>query len=128
MKIKGSPDYPGPPTPPEPGKGEARVTPEFRADQASESKAVGNDKNKIQQPGSFEMALREVARSAKAEGLQGEAAAAKVVDKVLEDVLGKEFMSGPQAASIRQAIGPLVTQDEYLMGKLQSILSRLQNK
>ncbi len=129
MKIKGPADYPGPPTPPEPKKGEERISSGQFENQMAESKAAGGLKGKTPEPpASFDLAFGEVARAVRAGGLAGEEAATRVVDKVLEGVLGKEFMAGPQAASLREAIGPLVTQDECLMNKIHSILSRLQNK
>jgi hypothetical protein len=129
MKIKGPADYPGPPAPPEPSKEGGRISSGQFENRMSESAAASVPKGKSSKTSmSFEPAFREVARAVRAEGLQGETAAARVVDRALEDVLGKEFMAGPQAAPMREAIGSLVTQDECLMGKIHSILSRLKDK
>lgn len=139
MKIKGPADYSGPPAPPEPekgGSGEGVVSPgRLAADQVSPQQQAETVAAKgksaadpARQPDAFEMELRDIARTVKDQGLHGEATAAKVVDRVLEDVMGKEFMSGPRGVEIRQAIGPLVSQDDHLMAKLNSILSRLENK
>lgn len=76
------------------------------------------------EPGIFEKGLREIARTSRAGG--GEIPVDKVVHSALEEVLGKDFASKPGGAAVKDAIVPLVSQDEHLMGKLKSILSRLE--
>ncbi len=137
MKIKGPADYSGPAaTPPEPGKGgEEKISSGRQADrllpqqtETAASAAATAGRGVRRQAGTFEVEMEGRARAMKTENLQGEAVAGRVVDSVLEDVLGKEFMSGPRADAIRQAIGPMVSQDENLMSRIHSILSRLENK
>jgi hypothetical protein len=108
------------------------------AENKADDKKVGKfELNKeIQQPqevrtkgvSALESGLSEVARAAKAEGLKGEALASRVVDTVLGEVFGKDFMSRPDAAALRETIAPFVAQDEHLSAKINSLISRLGNK
>lgn len=126
MIIKGPPKYSGPPAPPDPESGENKSVSKLQSDAKSEVRETRN--RSVSPADAFEKGLTEVAALAKKQGIPKEATVAKVVDTVLEEVLGKEFLSSPEAASIRKALTPLISSDEYLMGKLNSILSRMGNK
>ncbi|MCI0414273.1 hypothetical protein L0222_15955 [bacterium] len=128
MKIKGPGNYSGPP-PPEPKGDDKKVgkfQPEKHVQQTQDTKAKA--KGQAQSISSIEKGLSEVAKTAKAEGLKGEALAAKVVDTVLTEMFGKDFVSRPDAAALRETITPFVAQDEHLSSKLQSLITRLGNK
>jgi hypothetical protein len=126
MKIKGPPNFSGPPAPPDPESGEKKSVSKLQANTNSPVQEIKN--RSISAADTFEKGLREVAEAARKQEIPKEATVAKVVDTVLEQVLGKEFLSKPEAASVREALTPLIASDEYLMGKLNSILSRLGNK
>ncbi len=72
--------------------------------------------------------LKEVARSVKAEGLKGEALTAKVVDTVLTQMFGKDFLSSPDAAALRETITRFLAQDEHLSTRINNLITRLGNK
>jgi hypothetical protein len=125
MKIKGPGNYSSPP-PPESKRDEKKVG-KFQPEkhiQPHETKAKGQTQN----VSNLEKGLNEVAKTAKAEGLKGEALTAKVVDTVLTDMFGKDFLTRPDAAALRETITPFVAQDEHLSSKLQSLITRLGNK
>jgi hypothetical protein len=126
MKIKGPGNYSGPP--PSEFPGEKKKVGNFPADKSVEQAPQKKVKTETQSVSQMEKGLSEVARSAKAEGLKGEALAAKVVDTVLGEMFGKDFLSRPDAAVLRETIAPFVAQDEHLSSKLNSLLSRLGNK
>jgi len=127
MKIKGPGNYSGPPSP-EVQKGDDKKVSKFPLDQGIEKTAQPKARAEAQSVSGMERGLSEVAPSAKAEGLKGEALAAKVVDTVLGEMFGKDFLSRPDAAALRDTIAPFVAQDEHLSSKLNSLLSRLANK
>jgi hypothetical protein len=127
MKIKGPPDYSGPPTPPEFEGGEKQNVSKAQSEKSLTETQIP-EKLSPARADALEKGLREVAELARKEGLDKEATIGKVVDTVLEQVMGKEFICGPEAASLRKAIAPLVSSDEYLMGKITNLLSRLGNK
>lgn len=121
MKIKGPGSYSGPPAAPEPesNKPVSKFEPhEIQNAEVSQKKSAAPAKLN-----DFEKGLQEIARTSRA---GGEIPVGKIVDTVLEEVLGKDFASKPGGAAMRDAIVPLVSQDEHLMGKLNSILSRLE--
>ncbi len=127
MKIKGPGNYSGP-LPPEP-QGDDKKVGKFQPEkkqiqEPQETKAKGQAPN----VSAMEKGLSEVAKTAKAEGLKGEALAAKVVDTVLTQMFGEDFVSRPDAAALRETITPFVAQDEHLSSKLQSLMTRLGNK
>ncbi len=127
MKIKGPGNFPEMPTPPEingDGKKAGKFDPEKPVQNAQGPEA----KAKTQPPSALEQGISEVARAAKAEGLKGEALASRVVDTVLSQMFGKDFLSRPDAAALRKTITPFVAQDEHLFSRLNSVLSRLGNK
>lgn len=125
MIIKGPPKYSGRPAPPDPDSGDSKSV----ANQPKTKAEIQEVRNRsVSAPDAFENRLREVAELGRKQGIPKEATVAKVVDTVLEEVLGKEFLSSPEAASIREALTPLISSDEYLMGKLNNILSRMGNK
>lgn len=125
MKIKGPPIFSGPPEPPDPDSGDTKSV----ANQPKTKAEIQDVRNRsVSAPDAFENGLREVAELGKKQGIPNEVTVAKVVDTVLEEVLGKEFVSSAEAASIREALTPLISSDAYLMGKLNSILSRMGNK
>lgn len=127
MKIKGPSDYSGPPTPPEPKGVDNKSVSKFETEQTTtESTQSAGRKEKASGLDSFETGLREIAKTSGPQGMPGEAVD-KIVDTVLQEVLGKDFMSRPDAARLKEAIAPLISQDEQIMGKLQSILNRLGN-
>jgi hypothetical protein len=125
MTIKVPPNLSGPPAPPDPESAESKPVAKFQTEGKSEVREKPIAKSAVD---TFENGLKEVAELARKQGIPKEATVAKVVDRVLEQVLGKEFLSKPEAASVREALTPLICSDEYLMGKLNSILSRLGNK
>lgn len=126
MKIKEPPNYSGPPAPPDPEAGESKPVSNFQSDAKSEVREKPTAS--VPATDTFKNGLKEVAELARKQGIPKEATVGKVVDRVLEQVLGKEFLSKPEAASVREALTPLICSDEYLMSKLNSILSRLGNK
>jgi hypothetical protein len=128
MKIKGPPDYSGPPAPSEFEGGEKQNVSKVQSEKSVTETRLSAEKLSPARADALEKSLREVAETAKKEGLEKEATIGRVVDTVLEQVMGKEFMCGPEAASLRNAIAPLVSSDEYLMGKISNLLSRLGNK
>jgi hypothetical protein len=126
MRIKGPGDLPGQ-QPIEPKRDEKKVgkfQPEKYIQEPQETKAKGQ----TQHVSHLEKELSEIAKSAKAEGLKGEALAAKVVDTVLSEMFGKDFLTRPDAAALRETITPFVAQDEHLSSKLQNLITRLGNK
>jgi len=126
MKIKGPGNYSVPP-PPE-SKGDDKKVGKFQPEKYIQEPKETKAKGQIQSSSAFEKGLSEVAKTAKAEGLKGEALAAKVVDTVLSEMFGKDFLSRPDAATLRETITPFVAQDEHLSSKLQSLITRLGNK
>jgi hypothetical protein len=126
MKIKGPGNYSGPPPPdlPNDGKKVGKFEPEKLQQGPQEAKA----KTQAQSASHLEQGLSEVARTAKAEGLKGEALTAKVVDTVLTQMFGKDFLSRPDAAALRETITPFIAQDEHLSGKINNLIARLGNK
>lgn len=126
MKIKGPGNYSGPPS--TESKGDDKKVGKFPAEKAIEQAGQPKGKAETRAVSNLEKGLTEVARSAKAEGLKGEALASKVVDTVLSEMFGKDFPSRPDAAVLRETIAPFVAQDEHLSSKLNTLLSRLGNK
>jgi hypothetical protein len=126
MKIKGPGPYSGPP-PPEP-KGDDKKVGKFQPEKYSQEPQETKAKVQTQNVSQLEKGLSEVAKTAKAEGLKGAALAAKVVDTVLTEMFGKDFLTRPDAAALRETITPFVAQDEHLSSKLQSLITRLGNK
>ena len=126
MKIKGPGNYSGPP--PTEFKGDDKKVGNFPANKPEEQVGLSRGKTETQPLSGMEKGLTEVARSVKSEGLKGEALASKVVDTVLGEMFGKDFLSHPDAKALRETIAPFVAQDEHLSSKLNSLLSRLGNK
>jgi hypothetical protein len=126
MKIKGPGNYSGPP-PPE-SKGDEKKVGKFQPDKYTQEPQETKAKGQTQNVSTLDKQLSEVAKTAKAEGLKGEALAAKVVDTVLTDMFGKDFLTRPDAAALRETITPFVAQDEHLSSKLQNLITRLGNK
>ena len=126
MKIKGPGNFSVPPEP-EP-KGDNKKVGNFPSEKLVEQTSQPKARAEAQPATGMEKGLSEVARSAKAEGLKGEALAGKVVDTVLGEMFGKDFLSRPDAAALRDTIAPFVAQDEHLSSKLNNLLSRLANK
>ena len=126
MKIKGQGNFSGPP-PPE-FKGDDKKVGKFELEKPIEQAEKAKSKAETQSISSLEKGLSEVARSAKEEGLKGEALASRVVDTVLGEMFGKDFLSRPDAKALRETIAPFVAQDEHLSSKLNGLLSRLGNK
>jgi hypothetical protein len=125
MKIKGPPDYSVPPAPQEPEGVDKKAVSKFETEPASDVK-VTKGKQSTQTVDSFESSLREISKASGPQGIQGEQAVDHIVDTVLEEVMGKDFLSHPDASRIKKAISPLIGQDEQLMTKLNSILNRLE--
>ena len=126
MKIKGPGNFSVPPSP-EP-TGDDKKVGNFPADKTVDQTTQPKARTEAQPASGMEKGLSEVARSAKAEGLKGEALAARVVDTVLGEMFGKDFLSRPDAAALRDTIAPFVAQDEHLSSKLNNLLSRLGTK
>ncbi|HSP06149.1 MAG TPA: hypothetical protein VLR94_03180 [Acidobacteriota bacterium] len=128
MKIKGPGNYPGLPAPPDEVKGgEAKGSVPFSPDAGGvQSTEASRKTSSAGKTDSFETSLREIAGTARKEGAPGAATINKVVDSVLEQMLGKEFLAKPEAASLKAAMVPMLGDDEHFMNKLSSILSRLQ--
>ena len=126
MKIKGPGDFSGP-QPPEIQK-EGKKVGKFDPEKLQEGPQETKGKVQPQNVSQLEQGLSEVARTAKSEGLKGEALTAKVVDTVLTQMFGKDFLSRPEATALRDTITPFVAQDEHLSGKIQSLIARLGNK
>ena len=123
MKIKGPGGYSGPPVPPEPESVGSKPT-KFEPQETQTAEVTHKKGAAATEPTAFEKGLLEIARTSRAGG--GEIPVGKIVDSVLEEVLGKDFASKPGGAAVKEAIVPLISQDEHLMGKLNSILSRLE--
>ena len=124
MKIKGPGNYSGPPSPE--FKGDDKKVGKFSENlQGPETTKASSPKQTVSP---LEQGLSEVARSAKAEGLKGEALTAKVVDTVLTQMFGKDFLSRPDATALRETMIPFLSQDEHLSGKINSLIARLGNK
>ena len=123
MKIKGPGGYSGPPVPPEPESVGSKPT-KFEPQETQTAEVTHKKGAAATEPTAFEKGLQEIARTSRAGG--GEIPVGKIVDSVLEEVLGKDFASKPGGAAVKEAIVPLISQDELLMGKLNSILSRLE--
>jgi len=126
MKIKGPGDFSVPPSPE--FKGDDKKVGNFSTEKPVEQTTQPKARAESQPVSGMEKGLSEVARTVKAEGLKGEALAAKVVDTVLGEMFGKDFLSRPDAAALRDTIAPFVAQDEHLSSKLNNLLSRLANK
>jgi hypothetical protein len=126
MKIKGPGSYSGPPSPD--FKGDEKKVGKFQPEKLQQGPEQAKAKTQTQTISDVEKGLSEVARAAKAEGLKGEALAAKVVDTVLSQMFGKEFLSHPDAAALRETITPFVAQDEHLSSKINNLISRMGNK
>ncbi len=123
MKIKGPGSYSGPPAPPEPEGVGSKPVSKFENKEVQASEVTNKKGAAAAGPTLFEQKLQEIAKTSRA---GSEIPVNKIVDTVLEDVLGKDFASRPGCAAVRDAIVPLINQDEHLMGKLNSILSRLE--
>jgi hypothetical protein len=126
MKIKGPGDYPGLPVPSGPGEG--KPAGKLDVQKGVEKTADAQIKGKVHEPTGFEKGLSSIAAAIRTEGLQGEAMVGRVVDSVLEEILGKDFASRPDSAAMRQILSPFISQDEVLMNKLNNVLSRLEKK
>jgi hypothetical protein len=122
MRIKGS-GYSGPPVPPEPEGIESKPKSKFETKEAQTSEVTNKKGTAATEPTAFEKGLEEIAKASRT---GADVPVNKIVDSVLEEVLGKDFASTPVGAAARDAIVPLISQDEHLMGKLNSILSRLE--
>ena len=122
MKIKGPGNYSGPPAPTEPEGTGSKPVSKFDTKEVQTSEVTNKKGTASAEPNSFEKGLHEIARFRAG----GEIPLSKIVDTVLEETLGKDFASRPDCAAMRDAIVPLINQDEHLMGKLNSILSRLE--
>jgi hypothetical protein len=124
MNIKGPGGPSRPSVPQEPESVDSKPTSKFEP-QETQATEVSHKKGAAPaESGAFEKGLREIARTSRAGG--GDIPVDKVVDSVLEEVLGKDFASKPGGKAVREAIVPLISQDEHLMGKLKSIFSRLE--
>jgi hypothetical protein len=126
MKIKGPGEFSVPPSP-EP-KGDDKKVGNFPSEKVVEQTTQSKARAEAPPVSGMEKGLSEVARSMKTEGLKGEALATKVVDTVLGEMFGKDFLSRPDAVALRDTIAPFVAQDEHLSSKLNHLLSRLANK
>lgn len=128
MKIKGPGNYSGLPAPPEEVKGgEAKGRAAFSPEAGGIKDAEATRKNAATgEAGSFEAKLQEIARAGRKDGAPGAETVNKVVDSVLERMMGKEFLAGPDASSMKAAMVPMLSEDEHFMNKLNSVLSRLQ--
>src|SRR5262245_9923056 len=109
--------------PSEPESVETKPTSKFQQQETQTTEVTHKKGAAAAEPTAFEKSLQEIARASRAGG--GEIPIGKIVDSVLEEVLGKDFASKPGGAAVKDAIVPLISQDEHLMGKLNSILSRL---
>jgi hypothetical protein len=123
MKIKGPGSYSGPPAPSEPEGTESKPVSKFDTQEVQTSEATQKKGSAASGLNAFEKGLQEIARASRT---GGEVSVTKIVDTVLEEFLGKDFASRPDGVAVRDAIVPLINQDEHLMGKLNSILSRLE--
>jgi|GEM_PF-3286409 len=126
MKIKGPGNYSVPPS--SEFKGDEKKVGNFSTEKPLEQATQTKGKAETHSVSAMEKGLSEVARSVKSQGLKGEALATKVVDTVLGEMFGKDYLSHPDAAVLRDTIAPYVAQDEHLSSKLNSLLSRLGNK
>lgn len=124
MKIK-PPDNSRPPTPPESDGVDKKTVSKFETDPAADAKANKLTGKEQVATDPFESCMREVAKTSGPQGLKGEEAVHRIVDTVLQEIMGKEFMSKPDAARLKEAISPMISQDEQMMSKLNSILNRL---
>jgi hypothetical protein len=122
MRIKGS-GYSGPPVPPEPEGVESKPVSKFEPKEVQASEVTNKRGAAAAEPSAFEKGLQEIAKASRT---GADVPVDKIVDTVLEEVFGKDFASTPDGAAARDAIVPLISQDEHLMGKLNSILSRLE--
>ena len=128
MKIKGPGNYSGLPAPPEDVKGgevkgKSSFSPDAGEVKGTDATAAGSVSGKAS---SFETNLRQIAGASGKEGVTGDATVNKVVDSVLEQMLGNEFLGKPEAASLKNAVVPMLSQDENFMSKLNHVLARLQ--
>ena len=123
MKIKGPGNYSGPPAPTEPEGTGSKPVSKFDTKDTQSSEVTHKRGTASAEPSAFEKGLQEISRAVRT---GGEIPVNKIVDTVLEETLGKDFASRPDCAAMRDAIVPLINQDEHLMGKLNSILSRLE--
>jgi hypothetical protein len=126
MKIKGPGDFSVPPSPE--FKGDEKKVGKFEPEKLTKGPEETKAKKESAGVSNLEQGFQEVARAAKAEGLKGEALTAKVVDTVLTEMFGKDFLNRPEAAALRDTITPFVSQDEHLSAKINSLISRLGNK
>ena len=128
MKIKGPGNYSGLPAPPEEVKGGGTKSGVPFSPEAGGIKSTEAARKNAPAEGtsSFESSLQEIARAGRKDGAPGSAAVNKVVDSVLEHMLGKAFLAGPEGASMKSAMVPMLSEDEHFMNKLNSVLSRLQ--
>jgi hypothetical protein len=124
MKIK-PPDYSGSPTPPESDGVDKKTVSKFETGPAADVKANRTPGKEQVATDPFESCLREVSKTSGPQELKGEEAVHRIVDTVLQEIMGKEFMSKPDAARLKEAISPMISQDERMMSKLNSILNRL---
>jgi hypothetical protein len=122
MKIKGPGSYSGPPASPEPEDVGSKPVSKFEPKEVQASE-VNKKGAASAEPSGFEKGLQEIAKTSRP---GSEIPVEKIVDTALEDVLGKDYASRPGGLAVRDAIVPLINQDEHLMGKLNSILSRLE--
>ncbi len=126
MKIKGPTDYSIPPAQPESNGVEKKTVSKVESEPSRDINKAGSPSQK--QPevsGRFEKGLREIAKASGPKGPDGEASVDHIVDTVLQEVLGKDFMSRPEGARLKEVIIPMISQDEQMMSKLNSILNRL---
>jgi protein tyrosine/serine phosphatase len=125
MKIKGSPDFPVPPTPPEQNGADNKTVSKFDPGQSSNITSARPSGKEGEVTSPFEQSLKEIAKSSGPQQPVGKAAAEHIVNSVLEEVMGKEFMSKPDAARLKDALVPMISEDEPMMNKLNSILNRI---
>jgi hypothetical protein len=126
MKIKGPGGYSGVPGPPDDvKKGEGKGNVPFKTE-TGEVQGSSSSRKSAGPAGAFEACLKEVAKTSGKEGVSGEAGVNRMVDTVLEQMLGKDFLGKPEAASLKAAMVPMLSQDEHFMNRLNKVLTRLQ--
>lgn len=128
MKIKGPGNYSGIPAPPEDvkkgeGKGSVPFNPDAGGVQGTDAAQKNAPAGKV---GTFEASMQEIAKTSGKQGASADATVNRVVDSVLEQMMGKEFLGKPEAASLKATMVPMLSQDEHFMNKLNSVLARLQ--
>lgn len=128
MKIKGPGNYSGIPAPPEEvKKGEGSSNTSFNPEAGGVQNADTSRKNaQVAKTGIFEAKMQEIAKTSGKQGASAETNVNRVVDSVLEQMLGKDFLGKPEAASLKAAMVPMLSQDENFMNKLNGVLARLQ--